>query len=96
MKKEEIYYLKLTKRELSLKSKIYTYESTLGRDGYIRSASSMLIIREIGELKNTIIPISEQILTDKKRIKFVNWLKRIRTDDNVPSGYRLMATMFKN
>lgn len=95
MKKEDIYNLKLIKRELKLKSKIYTYEPARGKDGYTRSATSMLIIRDIGELKDIIIPKSTSVLVGEKRSKFLKWLKQIRSGESVPSGYKLMASMFK-
>jgi hypothetical protein len=94
-KQSEVYYLKLVKRELGIKSKIYTYQESIGKDGYIRSGFCMLIVRNIGELKDSIVPFASKALTGDKLQKFRMWLTKMEGLDSVPSGYRQIPGIIK-
>lgn len=92
---EEIYFLKLLRREFKIKSKIYTYEGGIGKDGYIRSGFSILIIRSIGELKDAIIPFASKYMTATGRVRFLEWISKIKETESVPSGYRQLPAIAK-
>ncbi len=94
-KQSEVYFLKLVKRELGIKSKIYTYSGSIGKDGYFRSGFCMLITRDIGELKDSIIPFSAKYLTGDKLQKFKDWIKNMKKLDMVPSGHRQIPGIVK-
>ena len=94
-KPAEVYFLKLVKHELGIKSKIYTYNESIGKDGYIRSGFCMLITRDIGELKDSIIPFAAEYLTGDTLRKFKAWIKNMEKFDRVPSGYRQIPGIVK-
>jgi hypothetical protein len=94
-KNPEVYFLKLVKRELGIKSKIYTYKESIGKDGYIRSGFSMLIVRNIGELKDSVIPFAAKFLTGEKLRKFRSWMNDMGTIEMVPSGYKQIPVIVK-
>ena len=80
---------------LELKNRIYTYYYP-GKDGCKRDPLAMLIVREIGRLRNIIIPLFYNKLVGYKAIQFIEWLEKIGNDVNVPSSYKFLYILHKN
>lgn len=83
------------KDELGLKNRVYTYHYP-GHDDAQRSPRAMLIVREIGSLKNIIIPLFYNQLAGDKALEFKNWLERIGSDPWVPESYRILYRLHRN
>ncbi|MDD5710559.1 MAG: LAGLIDADG family homing endonuclease [Candidatus Colwellbacteria bacterium] len=81
--------------ELGLKNKVYVYHYP-GHDGAKRGPQAMLIVREIGSLKNTIIPLFYNKLAGNRAFEFENWLERIGGDPWVPESYKILYRLHKN
>lgn len=83
------------KNHLKLRSNIYVYQYS-GKDGYKRSPFAMLIIRDLGTLKNTIIPLFYDQLIGSKGKQFDEWLENIGTDQEVAESYRILYRLHKS
>lgn len=65
-------------------------------DGHQRGATVRLIIRDLGTLKNIIIPLLYGQLHGYKKLQFTNWLERIGSDPAVREDYKLLYRLHKN
>ena len=74
---------------LGLKNKVYEYNHQ-GRDGIKRGPRAMLIVREIGNIKNIVVPLFYGKLRGNKGKQFEEWLKKIGGDPAVPESYKLV------
>lgn len=79
---------------LGLKNKIYEY-SYQRKDGSIRSPEAMLIVREIGRLKNIIVPLFYKKLKGYKGKQFEEWMEKIGRDPAIPENYKFIYTIYK-
>ena len=80
---------------LGLKNKVYTYFYP-GKDGANRGPQAMLIVREIGNLKNVIIPFFYNNLAGHKAKQFEEWLEKIGTDPAVSEGFKILYRLHKS
>lgn len=80
---------------LGLKNKVYVYNHQ-GNDGHKRAPRAMLIIREIGALKNVIVPLFYKNLYGNKGIRFSEWMEKIGTDPDVPDVYKFIYKIYKS
>jgi len=80
---------------LGLTNKVYTYHYP-GKDGANRKATAILIVREMGNLKNIIIPFFYNKLAGHKAIQFDEWLENIRNDPMVPKSYDILYRLHEN
>jgi len=80
---------------LGLPNKVYNYQQS-NKDGINRGRKAFLIVREIGSLKNIIIPFFYNRLVGHKAIQFNEWLEKIRNDPMVPEGYDILYRLHIN
>jgi hypothetical protein len=80
---------------LGLKNNIYVYDYQRN-DGHNRAPQAILIVREIGNLKNTVIPFFYDKLAGNKAVQFNEWLGKIRNDPMVPEGYDILYRLHEN
>lgn len=85
--------LKLVRDTLKLKNRVYNYESYNG-DGYKRGRKAMLIVREVGSLKNIIVPLFYKRLIGNKGIQFEDWVRKIGEDPMVPSKFKIIHSIY--
>ena len=82
---------------LKIKNKVYVYYYP-GKDQSRskRGSKAILIIREIGSLKNKIIPLFYKNLVGNKAIQFDGWIEKIGEDKSVPKSYKILYRLCKN
>ncbi|MFH0890648.1 MAG: hypothetical protein V1856_01295, partial [Candidatus Liptonbacteria bacterium] len=81
--------LESVRDKLKLKNKVYEYKYQR-KDGHIRGAEAMLIVREFPQLKNIIIPFFYKKLAGNKGIQFNQWLNKIGEDPMVPETFKFL------
>jgi len=54
-----------------------------------------LVIRDLGTLKNIIIPVCYNRLIGYKKQQFETWLNKMGTDPDVPDQYKLLYRLYK-
>lgn len=86
--------LEMVRNTLGLKNKVYEYNHP-GNDGADRGPGAMLIVREIGNLKNIIVPFFYKRLKGNKGIQFDGWLEKIGSDPFVPDGHKFIYKIYK-
>ena len=77
------------KNALGLKNNIYKY-GPYQKDGTKRGKQVVLAVRDLGQLKNIIIPLFYGRLIGHKRNQFFGWLEKMGADPDVPESYRLL------
>lgn len=87
--------LKLIRDTLKLKNRVYNYRS-VSRDGYKRGRKAILIVREIGAIKNIIVPLFYKRLRGNKGKQFEGWIDKMGSDPFVPANFRLIHDIYKN
>lgn len=87
--------LKAIREKLKLKNKIYVYHY-LGKDRAKRKPIALLIVREIGALKNIIIPLFYGRLVGDKGEQFKEWLERMDADPLVPKSYKILYRLHRS
>src|SRR3989344_3385864 len=80
---------------MGLTNKIYIYNHP-GHDGAKREPYALLIVREIGNLKNIVAPFFYNRLVGNKAFQFEDWLNVIGHDPWVPESYRVIYRLHKN
>ena len=85
MSRRDKVLLEKTRDVLGLKNKIYEYPPRTAKDGYKRDGMVLLIVRDIGQIKNIIVPLFYKKLIGYKSIQFNEWMERIgnRMSDSV-------------
>jgi hypothetical protein len=83
------------KDALGLKNKIYVYNHQ-GNDGHVRVPQAILIVREIGAIKNVIIPLFYKKLYGNKAAQFLEWMEKIGKDPEVPDIYKSIYKIYKS
>jgi len=81
--------------KLNLKNKIYEYNYP-GKDGYHRGPTITLIVREIGNLKNTIVPLCYKKLVGNKAVSFEKWIENIGSDPRVTNPYKFIYKLYQS
>ncbi len=74
---------------LRLKNKIYIYNHQRN-DGSVRAPQAMLIVRELDQLKDIIIPFFYKKLFGNKAKQFNEWIEKIWRDPDVPHSYKII------
>ncbi len=82
------------KLALGLSSKIYKL-GPYNKDGSKRGKKVVLTVRDLGQLKNIIIPLFYGRLIGHKRNQFADWLEKIGTDPEVAERYKLLHRLHK-
>jgi len=83
------------KETLGLRNKIYSYPPRIDKFSHNRKGMSLLIIRDVGQLKNVIVPLFYKKLNGNKAKQFENWLENIGLDPDVPKQYKLIHKLYK-
>ncbi len=93
---ERDYNLLCSTRDImGLSNKVYNYKSS-DKDGYNRGRKAFLIVREIGNLKNIVVPFFYGRLVGYKGVQFNQWLENIGTDPEVPESYKIIYRLHRN
>ena len=80
---------------MGLRNKVYEYNHQ-GKDGHKRGPQAMLIVRELGQLKNIIVPFFYKKLKGNKGKQFQEWLEKMGTDVNVSDNFRFINKIYKS
>jgi hypothetical protein len=83
------------RNKLKLKNKIYKYNYP-GKDGYKRGPTVTLIVREVGNLKNIIVPLFYKKLIGHKALQFEKWMEIIGNDPRVTKPYKFIYFLYEN
>ncbi len=86
--------LEMVRDHLELKNKVYEYNHQ-GKDGYKRGSQAMLIVREIGSLKNKVVPFFYGNLVGNKGTQFESWLEKMGSIPEVPESYKIIHKLHK-
>ena len=85
----------MTRDMLNLPNRIYSYDYK-GKDGYNRGPTVTLIVREVGSLKNIIVPLFYEKLVGNKALQFEKWMEIIGSDPRISKSYKFIYTLYKN
>lgn len=80
---------------MGLSNRVYNYKSS-NKDGYNRGRKAFLIVREIGNLKNIVVPFFYDRLVGYKGVQFNKWINDIGNDPEVPESYKIIYRLHKN
>ena len=86
----------MLKNKLKIHNSVYQYPAKQRKDGYVRSGTAILIVRDLGQLKNIIVPLFYKSLKGHKAREFEDWIEKIGTDPLVPESYRFIAKICKS
>lgn len=87
--------LEKVRDKLKLKNKIYQYNYQ-GKDGSNRGPTGILIVREIVNLKNVIVPLCNKKLIGNKAKSFEGWMEKIEKDERVGKAYKFINKLYKS
>jgi len=87
--------LETVRDTLGLRNKVYVYNHQ-GNDGHKRAPQAMLIVREIGSLKNVIVPLFYKKLYGNKASQFSEWMEKIGKDQDIPDIYKFIYKIYKS
>jgi hypothetical protein len=87
--------LEAVKDHLGVKTKIYKL-GPYRKDGYNRGMVARLMVRDIGTLKNAIVPFFYKKLRGYKGIQFNEWIENIGKDERVPESYKIIWRLCKS
>lgn len=87
--------LELVRDSLGLKNKVYEYDHKRN-DGFKRGPQVMLIVRELGNIKNIIIPFFYKSLIGNKARQFDEWIEKIGKDPWVPEKFKFIYKLYKS
>ncbi|MEX2054124.1 MAG: LAGLIDADG family homing endonuclease [Candidatus Colwellbacteria bacterium] len=80
---------------MGLSNKIYTF-APYTKDGYNRGRKAILTVREIGNLKNLVVPFFYNKLIGDKSVQFEAWLSAIGKDPLVPEGFKIIYRLHRS
>ena len=86
--------IEIVRDTLGLKNKVHTYNYK-GKDGYNRQTQAVLIVRDLGALRRTIVPLFHKKLIGYKGKQFEAWIERIGSDPLVPENYKIIFRLYK-
>lgn len=81
-----------------LSNKVYQYRGTplhAHKKSYPRGNQSVLIVRDLGSLKNKIIPFFYGRLLGYKGCQFMEWLEQIGSEPTVSDDYKILFRLYK-
>lgn len=96
MSQRDTELLESVKETLGLRNKVYSYPPRTDRFSHNRQGMSILIIRDVGQLKNIIVPLFYKKLNGNKAKQLENWLENIGSDPEVPEQYKFIHTLYKS
>jgi len=80
--------------KLGLRNTVYEYKTKPREDLYDRQSKVILIVRDIGQLKNIIVPLCYKKLCGNKGVQFENWIREIGSDPKVSKGYKFIHHIY--
>lgn len=83
------------KEKLRLRNRVYEYKPRFRKDGYKRDGMAVLMVRDVGQLKNTIVPLFYKRLVGNKMKQFEDWMEKIGSDPDVPERYKFIYKIYK-
>lgn len=81
---------------LRLPNEVYEYRARNSKDGYKRSPTVRLIVRELKSLKDIIIPFFYKKLKGHKGVQFDAWLETIGSDPAVSKKFKEIYHLYKS
>lgn len=84
----------LTKNLLFIRNRVYEHPSKIGRDGYLRRYLAEIIIRDVGQLKNKVVPFFYGTQSKIKRSELHDWIQKIGSDPMVPERYKIISKLY--
>lgn len=78
---------------MGLKNKIYVLKPYRA-DGYDRSGTARLMVRDLLSLRDKIIPLFHDGLIGYKKEQFRKWIAEIGSDPLVPERYKLLHRLY--
>lgn len=94
MHERDRHLLELVRDALGLRNKIYERKPWRG-DGYNRSPSVGLVVREFDQIKDIIIPLFYKRLKGYKARQFTDWLEKIGNDPDVSDRFKSLYRIYK-
>ena len=87
------------KYSLGLRNKIYEYhypyDYPAKRNRVNRGPQAVLIVREMDQLKNIIVPFFYKRLYGHKGKQFLEWVEKIGSDSEVPERFKFIHKLYK-
>ena len=87
--------IEAVRNHLNIKTRMYRL-GPYRKDGHNRGAIVRLMVRDLGTLKNTIVPFFYKKLHGHKGIQFEEWLEDIGRDTSVPKNYKIIWRLYKS
>lgn len=91
--------IEMVRNRLAPRNKIYVYKmldmETHRGKVYKRGAMARFMVRDLGNLKNKVIPLFYNNLLGYKGIQFNKWLENIGNDPLVPDRYKILYRLHK-
>ena len=85
----------LLKESMGLKGGLYSYGPRKNKkDNYNRQGMTTLMVRDLGQLKNIIVPLFHRKLIGYKAKQFSDWIEKIGSDPAVPGRYKLIHKLY--
>jgi hypothetical protein len=94
MHERDRYLIEEVKRYLGVRDKVYILKA-FTKDGYNRGNTARLMVRDFGELRDSIIPFFHRKLIGYKGKQFVNWLEKIGNDPEIHPDYKVFYSLYK-
>src|SRR3989344_3628645 len=94
MHERDLELIQALNETLGIKSNIYRL-GPYRNDGVNRGAIARIMVRDLGTLKNIIIPLFYNRLKGYKGHQFNEWLEKIGSDPAVPDRYKLLYRLHK-
>jgi hypothetical protein len=88
--------LELVKEKLKLRNKIYEHKPKPRINRFNKETMCFLIVRDIGQLKNVIIPLCYKRLVGHKGSQFDAWIEKIGSDPAVPESLKILYEIHKS
>ena len=83
------------KDQLGLKNKLKEIKAYT-KDGYNRGGTVRLMVRDIGSIKNIIVPFFHNKLVGYKGEQFAEWIKKMEEDPLVREDFKLIPRLCKS
>ena len=95
MSEQDKNLIHLVQKSLGLKGSIYQYGPRKKKDSYNRQGTLILMVRNLGQLKNIIVPLFYKKLIGYRANQFDEWIqKKIGNDPLVPKRYNLIYKLY--
>ncbi len=81
---------------LDLKNKIYVYKTVMSSSGRRKRGRAILTVRDLGQLKNNIVPVFRQGLRGAKSRQLKEWLEEIGRAQEIPESFRILHLLHRS